>query len=311
MGIEYDFYPTFTSCKPKLSWNLTKSNSAQQMIHPNWSTPTAKNTSTVGVDIFGTPITFHGIKAYLTPKNSPSPLDRISSGEKPNSRKLFTISFPTPMTFASTHYIRKATDQPESIPQTPQQTSPTLLTPEPAPQNQSIAQLVCYLHHLAFVELMFARAITHNQALPQHPCIFSSGTPENSCTPEQDFIISIMQTSLNLASWSCSAPATSESGHPPLRHTRPFLHRIPWGNSSRGTTSPRVPPALPPASPPLPLLLDYTAPVYPSLATPAPVFIPPPPCRERSSWLPKPRPSPIRNHQVPKARPSSPPIAKR
>ena len=140
-----------------------------------------------------------------------------------------------------------------------------------------------YLHHLAFAESTFARAIAHDRALPQHPRISFSGTLENSHAPGLDYIISVTQALLNLASRSRSAPATSESRHTPLRCTRPFLHRTPWGNSSRGTTSPRAPPVPPPASPPLPPIPDYVTPVYPSLTTPAPVFIPPPPSPHASS----------------------------
>ena len=283
MGIEFDFYPAFTSHKPKLSWNLIKSNSSQLVNHPNWSTPIAKNASTHGVDGFGTSITFRGTKVYLTPKNSPSPLFQIRQEEIPSTRKPFDESFPTQTTSALTHYTGTATDRPESTPQTPQQTSQTLPLPEPAPQNQSIAQLVRYLHHLAFVESTFARAIAHDRALPKHPHISFSGTPENSHAPEQDYIISVTQALLNLASRSRSAPATSESGRTPLRRTRPFLHRTPRGNSSRGTASPRAPPVPPPASPPLPPIPDYVTPVYPPLATPAPVFIPPPPSPHTSS----------------------------
>ena len=131
---------------------------------------------------------------------------------------------------------------------------------------------------------MFARAIAHDRALPLHPRLSSSGTPESCHAPKQeDYIISITEALLNLASRSHSAPATSESGHPPRRCTRPFIHRIPRGNSSRGTSSLRAPPVPSPTSPPLPALPDYVVPVYPSLATPAPVFIPPQPSPHSSS----------------------------
>ena len=282
MGIEFDFYPAFTSRKPKSSWNLTKFNSLQQN-HPDWFTPTAKNASTRGADAFGTPVTSQETLVSLTPENSPFPRSAQPLQQNPSTRKPLDVSSPTLTTSASTHCTGTVTDRPESTPQISQRISQTSPLPEPAPRNQSIVQLACYLHHLAFVESTFARAIAHDRALPQHPHISLSGTPKNSRAPDQDYIISVTQTLLNLASRSRSAPATSESGRTPLRRTRPFLHRTPRGNSSRGTTSPRAPPVPPPASPLLPPIPDYATPVYPSLATPAPVFIPPPPSPHASS----------------------------
>ena len=129
-GIEFDFYPAFISRKPKLSWNLMKSNSSRQN-HPNWSTQTVKNTSTHGVDAFGIPVPFQETLVYSTPRNSPFPHSARSSEETPSTRKLFDESFPTQTTSASTHCIGTATDRPGSTPQTPQQISQTSPLPEP------------------------------------------------------------------------------------------------------------------------------------------------------------------------------------
>ena len=229
-GIEFDFYPTFTSCKPKLSWNLTKSNSSQQMNHPNWSTPTAKNASTHGADAFGTPTTFLETQAYSTPRSLPFPhSDRQLEGT-PSTSKLSPKFSHTPMTSISTHCIGTAMDQPESTPQTPPRPSQSLPSPEPVPWNQYIAHLMQYLYHIAFVESTFARAAYHDQTLPQHPHLSSFGTQGNLHTPEQDYIISVTQALLNLASQSCSVPATSDCGRPPVSCTRPFLHHVPQRN---------------------------------------------------------------------------------
>src|SRR5437879_4572949 len=53
-GIELDFYPNFTCRKPKSNWNLAKFDYYQfRVSHLNSSTPTARNTRTIGSPISG------------------------------------------------------------------------------------------------------------------------------------------------------------------------------------------------------------------------------------------------------------------
>src|SRR6266581_5415508 len=52
-GIELDFYPDFVCRKPKLNWNLTKFDSAQQIVELNSSIAIARNTRTSGLPLRG------------------------------------------------------------------------------------------------------------------------------------------------------------------------------------------------------------------------------------------------------------------
>src|SRR5579863_8144933 len=53
---EFDFFPAFTSRKPKLKWSLTRSvHYNMDQTNSNSYTPTARNTSTSGLPKFGKP----------------------------------------------------------------------------------------------------------------------------------------------------------------------------------------------------------------------------------------------------------------
>ena len=47
-GIEFDFYPDFTSRKPKLNWSLVRSALSTTAVNPNLFIPTARITRTIG-----------------------------------------------------------------------------------------------------------------------------------------------------------------------------------------------------------------------------------------------------------------------
>jgi len=148
-GIELDFYPDFSCCKPKLKWSSTKFDSKQTLTTTsNSSTPTATPTNTnlqtlggnqsapSSCSLLSTHPPFHFQLRYLTP-----------SEERPSTRPIL----PRFRTFPTTSISRTTTgtastppqpipsDLPASIPQVLVQIPITGLPPtsnsHPQPQN--------------------------------------------------------------------------------------------------------------------------------------------------------------------------------
>jgi len=80
-GIELDFYPGFSCCKPKLKWNLTKFDSSQSgLLDSNSSTPIVRNTHIPSMPLSGKPLSRTMNSRLSTPPNtlspSPNPMPR-------------------------------------------------------------------------------------------------------------------------------------------------------------------------------------------------------------------------------------------
>jgi len=185
-GIELDFYPDFSCCKPKLKWNSTKFDSKQTLTTTSNSsiltvTPTSTNSPTLG----GSPSApssrshsstrqpFHSQLWYLMP-----------SEERPSTRPILPRfrAFPTTSTFRTTTGTASTlpqpilSDPPVLTPQVPVLILITGLPPtsnsHPQPWNQDPPTWpVCALVALTFV-IVILDSPEHPQRLP----VFLSGT---------------------------------------------------------------------------------------------------------------------------------------
>jgi len=126
-GIELDFCPDFSCCKPKLKWNLTKFDFKQTlMMTSNLSTltvtPTNTNSQTLGGNLSApssrslssTHLPFHSQLWYLMPLE-----------ERPSTRPIL----PRFRAFPTTSTSRTTTGTASTLPQ-PIPSDPPMLTPQ-------------------------------------------------------------------------------------------------------------------------------------------------------------------------------------
>src|SRR5712691_4675862 len=189
MGLESDFYPGFTSCKPKLKWNLTKFDSSQT-LKPDPDSPsldkpiglssvTVKNIPTSGQINFGKLRSTTTNSRLSIPTSLPFPLASLTPWEeKLPTRNSWKEPSNNPTIFEST----PSTGEVSTAPQRPQNLIPRLLpSTTPLPRYLTVVPVKS-----TFVP------VTTGIRTPRLPRLTSSfGNPLASLSPYEEYIFSV------------------------------------------------------------------------------------------------------------------------